>query len=548
MEAKPWVKINQTGVGLIQNMGRLLQVPIQEKKVTRELINHPYFPSLASLSEVLEKNGMHNEALIFDDAECSAVEFMQNLPLPFITELVVEANQKAGIIVTEIQDDRIEYLDPAHGYITEDFALFMGKWLRFVLLVEPAVTEPDVTFKTRTLKLYKVLAVFVPLILMLSTIVIFIANGNYSGIVLSLFATLGTYASFSIIHEEVALDGLYSYSNRIIRNFSFISINSEMQSLIRFSGLSELFMTFYQGTSLLLFLVGVFEPSGMLTPAVITACISFVGVAFSFVLLYYQVKIIRGWVFGYNIISLFNWIIFIVSLRVMLSYYPGLVTISPLIVLAALNIYLVLYLFTAAFRQWITTSEEFFFSNVKVDHLVKSDWFFDALKENSEKEIDPIELNDLVFGNPENPKTAIVVLSPYSKRSKELYRILDKAQSQNKIKKYKIIIRMMVPTAADAFGSGINKLILRRFIFQNETQEEKKKCFDRAFGLKDLIRSKFFEASLSEDFDWNKAVARMMHWKEVNGIERFPALIVDNVIVPEIFIFNLLPLLISSDE
>lgn len=119
----------------------LIGVKISNSTLIKEIEEHPNYPSLLSISDVLTNYGVDNIGIKFDIAK------INSLPSPFITQLQGEKSDTLFFtVVKEIKDSLIVLYDPEkHKWAKLSFAEFKERCSRVALLVEveDGAGEPD---------------------------------------------------------------------------------------------------------------------------------------------------------------------------------------------------------------------------------------------------------------------------------------------------------------------------------------------------------------------------------------------------------------------
>ncbi|ADB36836.1 cysteine peptidase family C39 domain-containing protein [Spirosoma linguale] len=114
-----------------------LRVKVTRATVRESLEQHPDFPSLLSLSDVLNDWQVESMGL-----QLNTVEQLRELTLPFIAHL--RKNNGWYVLVTALQGDTITYTDNEQGRRAESLTDFEKNWSGVVLLAEyrPAEFDP----------------------------------------------------------------------------------------------------------------------------------------------------------------------------------------------------------------------------------------------------------------------------------------------------------------------------------------------------------------------------------------------------------------------
>ncbi|AKD56645.1 cysteine peptidase family C39 domain-containing protein [Spirosoma radiotolerans] len=111
-----------------------LRANVTRATVWESLEQHPDFPSLLSLSDVLTGWQVANTGL-----QLNTVEQLRELPLPFVAHL--RKNNGWYVLVTSLQGDTITYTDNEQGRRIEALTDFEKNWSGVVLLAEGRAGE-----------------------------------------------------------------------------------------------------------------------------------------------------------------------------------------------------------------------------------------------------------------------------------------------------------------------------------------------------------------------------------------------------------------------
>ncbi|WP_116978342.1 cysteine peptidase family C39 domain-containing protein [Chitinophaga silvatica] len=116
-----------------------LKVKVTFNSVKEAIHTHPNYPSLLSNSDSLKKWNIESTALKVP------LNHFEELPLPFLTFL--KKNGRQFILVTEMKNESIRYIDTQgiKKWITRDY--FLQKWESVVLLAEGGITSGEANYK-----------------------------------------------------------------------------------------------------------------------------------------------------------------------------------------------------------------------------------------------------------------------------------------------------------------------------------------------------------------------------------------------------------------
>ncbi len=115
------------------------KIRINAESLKQALTIHHDFPSLASISEVLEDFNVPNLA-----TKLSSEQLFQ-IPLPAIAHLDTEAGDFATII--SISENQVEYKHHKSTIVKESLNVFLNKWNGITLLIEPNETSGEADYK-----------------------------------------------------------------------------------------------------------------------------------------------------------------------------------------------------------------------------------------------------------------------------------------------------------------------------------------------------------------------------------------------------------------
>lgn len=524
--------ITQHSIGIILNLGSLLGVHLKKSKVIRDLASHADYPSVLATSDTLTSYGIKNQGVILESDS-----LIQQL-FPLVCLVTDAKHEASNVIVTSVENNMVEYLDPSSGYSIDPIDVFSQKWNGIALVIEPP-SELTKTQQPKSMAMlfYQRLVFIIPLFIALSSILAFSFQGFFAGALLSVLYTLAIYLSFSLLHEELDNDFIESFCSKFFSNGCLAVINSKPGRILPYLKLSEIGLLYYFSTSVLLCIFSMLGLSADVLLAVV--CItSFAGVMFSFISLYQQVKVLDIFCIPCNLISLLNWSIFILALTSVKSTSTFHFEWSYLVLITIF--YTTGVLFSAIIRNWINLSLVTRDDEVIIKNIFTSSWFFPALESNCEKEKNPIDLNELVFGDIHSKDVVCLVLSPYCWVSKRLYTMIRQAHASNQID-CRVELRMAT-LKFGAYQSIIDTIIYQRFIFTTESNEEKQAIFDACYASQIRDEPQRWMDNPDPDAGYSDGVQEkitmLKNWLEENNITKAPTLISNGTIIPNVFLMT----------
>jgi uncharacterized membrane protein len=125
---------------------RLLDVPVTETTLKEQLQENPFYPSLFSLSNVLER--FHLDPGAFKTSK----ENFDNLHPPFITYVSGQNTGKDFILVTGVSHDEVEYIAENKKPKKISKETFLNHWQEIVFIAETNEKSGEADFKLRRRK------------------------------------------------------------------------------------------------------------------------------------------------------------------------------------------------------------------------------------------------------------------------------------------------------------------------------------------------------------------------------------------------------------
>lgn len=109
------------------NLLYYLNVPFNKKYIRNFLYGHKLYPNLSSVKELL--SNLNIDSLILK----TRIEDLAKAPLPMIAYI---SKSKVFIVLLEVSNDIVKYIDAREGIMEEDIEVFDEKWSGHVLLAE----------------------------------------------------------------------------------------------------------------------------------------------------------------------------------------------------------------------------------------------------------------------------------------------------------------------------------------------------------------------------------------------------------------------------
>jgi len=284
------------GPETVKLLADILQVKITRTTLTHELETHPDYPSLLSISDVLNNHGIENVAIQLDPSK------LTEAPTPFITTIKTENNaDELFSVVKEISANAVLLFDPLkHVWTTVSREVFLNIFSGTTLLVEADERAGETNYKeiatqerkrriTLQLSLF-----FLPGLALGSGILALMQNGGSSFLpFLFLMLTLiGVLLGVALIWHEV--DQHNPLLSQICNAGKKVNCNAILQSKAsKIAGISwsAIGLSYFMGQLLLLLLTGITNTNTLFA----LSWISLMALPYIFYSLYYQYSVAKQW-------------------------------------------------------------------------------------------------------------------------------------------------------------------------------------------------------------------------------------------------------------
>lgn len=391
-----------------------LNVKVPETLIIRDIEEHPDYPSLLSISDILNSYGIENMAI-----EVDANKFAE-VPAPFITQIMGTGK---GInfftVVKAINTESIHFYDPEnHRWISDSLPNFQLRCSRIILLAERSdnVNENDFAVQIRKEQLSKIagfgIIFFIPVIIVISGILTLIQDGSpiLLPFLFSLFTLSGAGVGLLLIWSE--LDQHNPALQQICRGGKKINCAAVLQSkAAKVMGVSwsSIGFSYFSGMSLLLLLDGINNPGALF----IIAWLNIIALPYTVFSIYYQWYIVKQWC----VLCLF--IQSLLVLQLVMAMIGNWYTLIPLdnitirLTIQTVVIFAIPLIVTNILLSALQKSKEGKRVKTELQRLKHNREIFEALLQKQKKvESNPDGLG-IILGNPNATHRLIKVCNPY---------------------------------------------------------------------------------------------------------------------------------------
>ncbi|MDO3627472.1 vitamin K epoxide reductase family protein [Mucilaginibacter sp. BT774] len=274
----------------------ILQVKITQTTLTNELETHPDYPSLLSISDVLNNYGIENVAIQLDPSR------LAEAPTPFITTIKNE-NDSAELctVVKEIAKNTVLFFDPVkHLWTTVSREAFLSMLSGPILLVEAdeGAGEKDyhenATQERKRRITLQLSLFFLPGVALGSGVLALMQNGvtSFLPFLFLMLTIVGVLLGVVLIWHEV--DQHNPVLSQICKAGKKINCNAILHSkAAKIAGISwsAIGLSYFIGQLLLLMFTGITNANTLFA----LSWISVIALPYIFYSLYYQYSIAKQW-------------------------------------------------------------------------------------------------------------------------------------------------------------------------------------------------------------------------------------------------------------
>lgn len=414
-------------LAITQALVKALHARITLTTLKNRLENHPDYPSMLAVSDVLQSNNIENYVVNLTPSE------LQEVPMPCIAPLITEGGIFA--LVNSVKDNIVEWWHYEKGIQRDSIDLFVSKWQGVVLLAQASESLEEENYRIyRKQEIIKLIGNISLGIGVLGSIIL--------GIILSL--QVNFYSDFlpfllimkflGICVSILLLWYLLDKKNLFLKSICQINkttncnsiLNSKAASIGNIVSWSEIGF-FYFGGSFLALIVGASSKELFS----IVAIVNLSALPYTIYSVYYQAIIAKKWCLLCLSVQLLLWIEFALFYGGNLLFFPQAIDINNVLKLVfcfifpVVSWYILKPILTLALQTDVLTKTlKTFQNNLTIFKQLLSDQR--AVNAPSDN------LKVIEYGNPDAPNVIIVVTNPYCEACSKKHLIIKKIVDENK--------------------------------------------------------------------------------------------------------------------
>ena len=512
-----------------------LKVRATETSIKEDILQHPDYPSLLTLSDVLKNMKTDNMSLK------TTAENLVNLPVPFVAQVY---GKKKGYslfaIISKINSENIEWYNPEiHKKESITFGDFAIQFTGYVLIAEADETSVEQNYglklnKERRIGFWNtVIALVFPIMFIIISCKNFLTLGFYvslAPVIYLLFTLIGCAVGILLLLYEIDQHNptLQKVCHAGRKTNCAAILNSDASRIFGISW-SCLGFTYFAGTFLALMFGGVVNDKFLF----IAAWTNVLVLPYVFYSIYYQGSIAKEWCPMCLLVQLVLVLQFITALfggfHTNISFIENID--SSVIIIFALC-FMVVFVVVQLLIPSLKNSKEGKQSKMELQRLKHNSQIFDALLL-KQKQIDhSLDGLGVTLGNPDAQIHIVKVCNPYCGPCAKAHPIIDDLVTNNPN------IRVQVIFTATPQKEDIRNLPVKHFLTfdrnNNKSMLEKSLNDWYLAEIKDYDTFKH-KYPIDDHLDFTTEIQAMSEWCNNVGISFTPTFFVNGNQLPDIY-------------
>lgn len=515
----------------------LLPVKITKSTLRKDLSEHPDYPSMLAIKEVISKYGVDSLAI-----RIPRTDWDENLQPPFLAYLNgVNSSKRLIVVVTNHSDASVEYYDPRDKKIkVVNNSEFDKQYSGTLMAVASGDNAGEKEFsknnkienEKKYLRRFSTLAI--PMLAVLACLFYLKETFNVftvSVVVFTMLTLLG--CAVAVILLLFDLDKFNPVVRKICQSSKKVNCSAVLSSKA-----SKLFGLSWSTIGLVYFLgmlLALLSGSFSVNTLVILSWVNLLALPYIFFSVYYQWKVVKQWC------KLCLFVQAILALQFATGIAGGFLSVVPLSQVPFQNLiavsvsfvftFISAYVLVPALQQGIRFRQ----TNGQLQKLKHNPQIFHALLDKQDKVTDPNGLG-IMIGNPDAQYKITKVCNPYCGPCAEAHPVIEELLKTNSNIQLEIIFAASETDINEPNGPIKHLLAIA----------DKNDPLLTANALDDWYNApkKNYEAfaekyGLGEDFErQNKRIESMIDWCKKSKISYTPTIFINNNLIPELYSVN----------
>ena len=392
----------------------LLDVKISRSTIKKDFEEHPNYPSLLSISDILSNYGVENLSIRI------APEKLRDVPVPFVSQIKGKKDDADFFtIVKQVMDDRIQYFDPEkHRWETTELEMFLLRCSGIVLLTDVQAEAGEKAYIQKTEEerrkriLQNITALWLPIAILATGLYALVQTGISALLpcIFLLVTLIGSMVSLLLIWYE--LDQYNPVLQQLCGARKKVNCGAVLQSKgskIAGTSWSIIGFSYFVGILVIQLFWGITDPKALY----ISAWLNIIAIPYVGYSVYYQWRVAKQWC----VLCLYVQCMLVLQLGVaLMGGWPILLAsslIKPDLVIQIIAAFAIPFTATTILLPAQQQAKEKKQTFNKLQRLKHDPQIFEALLEKQKKtERSPLGLG-IVIGNPNASYKIIKVCNPY---------------------------------------------------------------------------------------------------------------------------------------
>jgi len=512
-----------------------LKVRATETSIKEDILQHPDYPSLLTLSDVLKNMKTDNMSLK------TTVENLVNLPLPFVAQVYGKNTRNSLFaIIDKIDSENVEWYNP-EGHKTENISFedFAKQFTGYVLIAEADETSEEQNYRLklngeRRIGFWNsVIALLFPILFIIISCKSFLTLGfsvSLAPVIYLLLTLVGCAVGILLLLYEIDQHNptLQEVCHAGRKTNCAAILNSDASRIFGISW-SCLGFTYFAGTFLALMFGGVINDKFLF----IAAWINTLVLPYVFYSIYYQGRIAKEWCPMCLLVQLVLVLQFVTALfGGFHGTIPSVGNIDSGVILIFALCFMVVFVVVQLLIPSLKNSKEGKQSKMELQRLKHNSQIFDALLL-KQKQIDhSLDGLGVTLGNPDAQIHIVKVCNPYCGPCAKAHPIIDDLVTNNPN------IRVQVIFTATPQKEDIRNLPVKHFLTfdrnNNKSMLEKSLNDWYLAEIKDYDTFKH-KYPIDDHLDFTTEIQAMSEWCNNVGISFTPTFFVNGNQLPDIY-------------
>lgn len=501
----------------------------QELKI--QLLGHPSYPSLHSLTGVLTHLGIENVAAQLEVTS----EMFQQMPDKFLCTL----HNASNLFMVSKQKEGVRVIDFEKGAMTFSNEEFLSNWSGVAVLLDKEQEYESSASQSSTLFRYRYLV-----FLIISCAVFFLGIPSWPLSAHFLLSILGLFVSYLFVRQELgdASPFLKKICGDNNENGCSAVLDSEGSMFFKSLKLSDLSGGYF--TSLVF--LGIAQHYLPLDAPPLLAILSFLALPITLYSLYYQGFILKKWC------RLCLMVVGVLWVQSAIFYNTHKLFLDKNLLLDEMTTFIFTFLLGAfcwyVARKSLSVSTALNNEKMMANKFRRNFNVFEALLQRNPKvpvHIENPKAPELVFGNPSAPLQLLLITNPLCQYCKQAHSEVEALYLKN-LEDIQLTVRFNVATNATANNAyNVSKRVLELYQ-NNETEAFKalREIFGPSSTLGDWLKK--WGNPAAENLDTHQLLEQQRNWCFGNGFDFTPAFLVNGQKYPDEYQRDELPFFVDE--